>query len=71
MPVQEYKRSRGRGLKYSINYGKGEYFILRNNEMKKSVPDATVAGIAPEEAKPDLMLRMAIADIENLSGMDE
>jgi hypothetical protein len=71
MPVQEYTRNKGQGFKYSIEYAMGEYFILRDHEMKKSVPDATIAGVAPGEAKPDLMLKMAIADIEDLAGMDE
>jgi hypothetical protein len=71
MPVQEYVRNRGQGYKYSIDYAQGEYFILRNREMKKSVPDATIARIAREEAQPEMMLKMAIADIEDLAGMDE
>ena len=39
--------------------------------MKKAVPDAMTAGISSGEAKASLMLRMAIADIEALIGMDE
>lgn len=71
MPIQEYTRSRGRRLTYIIAYDHGEYFIERDGELKKSMPDALAVGIAPHEAKADLMLRMAIADIEALSGMEE
>jgi hypothetical protein len=35
------------------------------------VPDAIVAGVLHSEAHPELMLRMAIADIEALLGMQE
>jgi hypothetical protein len=71
MPTQEYQRSTGKRLTYSIEYDQGEYFIHRAGEMKKSFPDAAISGIAPSEAKPDLMLKMAIADIEALNGMEE
>lgn len=71
MPTQEYRRSHGQCLLYSIDYDQGEYFIQRDAQMKKSVPDALIASIAPHEATPELMLRMAIADIESLIGMEE
>jgi hypothetical protein len=71
MPAVEYTRSTGKRLTYLIAYDQGEYFIERNGLLKKSVPDAFTAGIAFEEAKPSLMLRCAIADIEALIGMDE
>jgi hypothetical protein len=71
MAVHEYTRSAGQRLAYTIMYDQGEYFIERDGKMKKSVPDAVVAGVAPDEAKASLMLRMAIADIESLNGMDE
>jgi hypothetical protein len=71
MPTHEYRRSKGQGFLYRIEYDQGEYFIQRDNKMKKEVPDALVAGVTPHEAKPELMLRMAIADIESLIGMDE
>jgi hypothetical protein len=71
MPAQEYRRSKGQCLLYNIEYDQGEYFIQRDGKMKKEMPDALVAGVAPHEAKPELMLRMAIADIESLIGMDE
>lgn len=71
MPVYEYTRRTGQRLTYKIEYDQGEYFIHRNGLMKKSFPDAMASGMAPHEATPDLMLRMAIADIEALNGMDE
>jgi hypothetical protein len=71
MPVQEYTRTGGKRLTYTIEYDHGEYFIQRDGQMKKSVPDVIVFGVAPSEAKAELMLRMAIADIETLTGMDE
>lgn len=71
MPAQDYRRSKGQCLLYNIEYDQGEYFIQRDGEMKKAVPDAIVAGVMPQEAKPELMLRMAMADIESLLGMDE
>lgn len=71
MPTQEHTRTTGKRLTYQIEYDQGEYFITRNGELKKSVPDAIVAGIAPGEASPELMLRTAIADIEALTGMEE
>ncbi len=71
MPMQEYRRSKGQCLLYAIEYDQAEYYIQRDGEMKKSMPDAIINGIMPEEAKADLMLRMAISDIENLYGMDE
>jgi hypothetical protein len=71
MPLQEYRRSKGQCLLYTIEYDQGEYFIQRDGEMKKSVPDAVVASVVPQEARAKLMLRMAIADIESLIGMDE
>ena len=71
MLVHEYTRSKGQRLTYTIVYDQGEYFIQRDNKMKKSVPDAIVASIMPGEARPELMLRMAIADIEALNGMEE
>jgi hypothetical protein len=67
----EYTRSTGRRLTYTIAYDDGEYFIHRDGLLKKSVPDAMAAGVSPHEAKASLMLRMAIADIEALLGMDE
>ena len=71
MPACEYTRPTGQRLTYTIEYDQGEYFIQRNGHMKKSFPDAVLAGIAPEEATPELMLKMAKADIDNLLGMDE
>lgn len=71
MPMLDYTRTTGKHLTYTISYDDGEYFIERNGEMKKSVPDAMALGIAPHEAKAALMLRMAIADIEALLGMEE
>ena len=71
MATHEYTRPTGQQLTYTISYDQAEYFITRDGEMKKSVPDAIVAGIAPDEAKASLMLRMAIADIESLNGMEE
>lgn len=71
MPVLEYMRSKGQRLTYTITYDEGEYFIERDGQLKKSTPDAIAIGIAPHEAKASLMLRMAIADIEALLGMDE
>ncbi|MDB5825123.1 MAG: hypothetical protein JWR21_3827 [Herminiimonas sp.] len=71
MPTHEHTRSKGQGFRYRIEYDQGEYFIQRDNQMKKEVPDALVAGVTPHEATPELMLRMAIADIESLIGMDE
>lgn len=71
MPMQEYRRSKGQRLLYTIEYDQAKYFIERDGEMKKAVPDAIVSGILPGEANPDLMLRTAIADIETLYGMDE
>ena len=71
MPVLEYMRSKGQRLTYTITYDEGEYFIERDGHLKKSTPDAIAIGIAPHEAKASLMLRMAIADIEALLGMDE
>jgi|GEM_PF-1193381 len=71
MPVEEYTRSHGKRLTYTISYDDGEYFIERDGELVKSMPDAMALGIAPQEAKAPLMLRMAIADIEALLGMEE
>jgi hypothetical protein len=71
MPVYQHTRSKGQQLTYSIDYNDDEYFIERDGKMLKSVPDAVVTGVTPQEAKAALMLRMAIADIENLIGMDE
>lgn len=71
MPVLEYTRSQGQRLTYQIEYDQGEYFIQRDGVMKKAVPDPIVAGVATAEASPDLMRRMAIADIEALIGMEE
>jgi len=71
MPAYQHRRSTGQGLVYEIEYDQGEYFIRRDGVMKKSVPDAIVAGVAPSEAKPELMLKMAIADIDALIGMEE
>lgn len=71
MLVHEYTRRNGQRFTYTIVYDQGEYFIQRDGQMKKSVPDAIVASVSPSEAKPELMLRMAIADIEGLLGMEE
>jgi hypothetical protein len=71
VPVIEWRRTHGQRLTYIITYDHGEYFIQRDGVLKKSMPDAFVAGISPHEAKPSLMLRTAIADIEALLGMDE
>ncbi|MES2047313.1 MAG: hypothetical protein V4447_02850 [Pseudomonadota bacterium] len=71
MLVYEHRRNSGQQLTYSIRYGQGEYIILRDGQVKKSVGDGIIVSIAPHEAKPDLMLSMAIADIELLTGMDE
>jgi hypothetical protein len=69
--VAHYTRTRGQHLTYTIRYDDGEYLIERDGHLKKSVPDSFVAGLAPHEAKADLMLRIAISDIEALIGMDE
>lgn len=72
MPVHHYTRSKGKRLTYTIEYSQDEYFIERDGQMKKAVPDAVVnGGIMPTEASPNLMLRTAIADIEALNGMEE
>lgn len=71
MPVYEYTRRGGQRLTYTIEYDQGEYFIHRDGQMKRAFPDALAAGMAPHEATADLMLRMAIADIEALHGMQE
>jgi hypothetical protein len=71
MAVLEYTRCKGKRLTYTITYDDGEYFIEQGGKMKKSVPDALAIGVAPHEAKASLMLRMAIADIEALLGMEE
>jgi hypothetical protein len=71
MPVHHYTRSSGQRLVYTISYDPGTYFIKRGDELKKSIPDAIIAGIVAGEAKASLMLRMAIADIEGLAGMNE
>jgi hypothetical protein len=71
MPVYQHQRSGGKQLVYDIEYDDGEYFITREGEMKKAVPDAIVAGVLPSEASARLMLRMAISDIEALIGMEE
>jgi hypothetical protein len=71
VPVYEYTRSTGKRLTYTIEYDHGEYFIEQDGKLKKAVPDPLMIGIVPHEAKADLMLRMAIADIEALVGMEE
>jgi hypothetical protein len=71
MPSEYYTRRGGKHLTYLIAYDKGEYFIEREGQLKKAVPDAMATGVAPSEATPELMLRMAIGDIESLNGMDE
>ncbi len=71
MAIHEYTRSTGRRLAYTIEYVRNGYNVTRNGEMKKSIPDAIVIGVAPADAKASLMLRMAIADIEALNGMEE
>jgi len=71
VPVYEYTRRAGQRLSYTIEYDQGEYFIHRDGQMKKAFPDALAAGMAPHEATADLMLRMAIGDIEALHGMEE
>lgn len=71
MPVQQYTRRTGHKYTYTIEYDQGEYFIHRDGIMKKSFPDALTSGISTKEATPELMLRLAIGDIEALHGMDE
>jgi hypothetical protein len=71
MPAITYTRSTGQRLTYTISYDDGEYFIERDGQLKKSAPDALVLGIAPHEARAELMLGMAKADIESLNGMEE
>ncbi len=71
MPSLEYTRTKGQRLTYTITYDDEEYFIRCGEKMLKAVPDAMVEGVAPHEAKAPLMLRMAIADIEALLGMEE
>ena len=71
MLVHEYTLRNGQRLTYTIIYDKGEYLIQRDGQLKKSVPDAFVAAVSADEATPELMLRMAIADIELLNGMEE
>lgn len=71
MMQQNWQRSKGQGLTYTIRYGMGQYLILRDGELKRSLPDAFIASIDPDEATPELMLSLAIADIESLIGMEE
>jgi hypothetical protein len=70
MPVEKYTRTGGKRLTYIIEYDYDKYFILRDGVMKKAV-DALAEGVAPSELKQDLMLRLAIGDIEALNGMEE
>ena len=70
MPVEKYTRTGGKRHTYTIEYDYGKYFILRNGVLKKAV-DALAEGVAPSEMSEDLMLRLAIGDIEALNGMDE
>ena len=69
--MMDYTRSGGKRLTYTIVYDAGEYFIQREGRIKKCVPDPLSAGMAPAEATPRMMLRLAIGDIEALNGMDE
>lgn len=71
MPIQEYTRRTGQRLTYVIEYDHGEYFIHRDGVMKKSVPDAVATGVASKEATPQIMLKLAMGDIESLNGMEE
>lgn len=71
MHVQQYTRTRGRHLTYTIRYDNGKYLIERDGLLKKSVPDVISQGMDPHEAKAEFMLRTAISDIEALIGMDE
>lgn len=71
MPLFEYTRRTGKRFTYTIEYDQAEYFIFREGQLKKAFPDSMVAGIAPREATPELMLRLAIGDIEVLNGMEE
>tara|TARA_R110001599_G_scaffold64023_5_gene179775 strand:+ start:87545 stop:87760 length:216 start_codon:yes stop_codon:yes gene_type:complete len=71
MPVAQYTRLTGQKLTYSISYDQAEYFIERDGQMKKSMPDALPMGMDPHEATPELMLETAKADIEGLFGMEE
>ncbi|HEY5801151.1 MAG TPA: hypothetical protein VIT92_13080 [Burkholderiaceae bacterium] len=71
MPSTAYTRDGGQRLTYSIRYDRGEYFIERDGVMKKSVPDALINGIPSGEDAPELMLKMAKADIDALIGMEE
>ncbi|SNT06884.1 hypothetical protein SAMN06265795_1138 [Noviherbaspirillum humi] len=71
MPIAQYTRSTGKRLTYTIEYDQAEYFIQRDGEMKKSVPDVLQSAMDPHEATPELMLKMAQADIEALNGMTE
>lgn len=71
MLVYEHTRNSGQRFTYTILYDQGEYFIQRDGKLKKSVADGVIVSVTPHEATPDLMLRMAIADIETLAGMDE
>ncbi len=71
MASELYTRLGGQRLTYLIAYDQGEYFIERDGVLKKAVPDALATGIAPDEATPALMRRLAIGDIESLNGMEE
>jgi hypothetical protein len=71
VPVYEHTRSKGQRLTYRIEYTDGEYFIERDGELKRAVQDPMMLGVAPGEAKAELMLRLAIGDIETLYSMDE
>lgn len=71
MPVLQYTRTGGQRLTYTIVYDEGEYFIQRDGLMKKTMPDALSSGLAPAEATPKMMLKLAIGDIESLNGMEE
>lgn len=71
MAIHAYTRSTGQKLAYRITYNPGEYYIACDGKLKKSIPDAVEVGLSRDEAKASRMLRMAIADIESLTGMDE
>lgn len=71
MATTDYTRRTGKRYTYQIEYDKGEYFIHRDGVLKKSFPDAVASGIANGEDTPDLMLKLAIGDIEVLNGMEE
>jgi hypothetical protein len=71
MPVEQYQRMQGAQHSYTIDYGEGWYIIQRDGKVLKHISSPIEMGVVAKDISLALTRDTAVADIENLTGIDE